>query len=92
METTNCNIHGEQEITLVCRHIAQAADTSNIVGFLWSQEDDQIFPDAWCKKCNTKLLEIDAWTKEMLEYASFKVICSKCYQDLRKQQINEKAL
>ena len=88
----SCSKHGEQSITLVCAHIAESADTGNRVGFFWSREDDQKFPDAWCGTCNLKLINLDAWTKEMFDHASFKVTCSECYKEIRKQQTDEQAL
>jgi DNA-directed RNA polymerase subunit RPC12/RpoP len=91
-ETLSCSKHGEQSIALVSAHIAEAADTGNRVGFFWSREDDQKFPDAWCGTCNSKLINLDAWTKEMFDHASFKVICSECYKELRTQQTDEQAL
>jgi len=92
MEKINCNRHGEKSVTLICTHIAQAADTGKRVGFCWSREDEQTYPDAWCYECNSKLMSLDAWTKEMFELASFKVTCSECYKEIRTQQIDEPAL
>ncbi len=91
-ETVSCKRHGEQRATLVCTHIAQAADSGNQVGFFWSREDNQKFPDAWCKECNSELVSLDSWTKVMFELASFKVTCSDCYKEIKKQQIGEHAL
>tara|TARA_R110001592_G_scaffold103938_2_gene292547 strand:- start:688 stop:972 length:285 start_codon:yes stop_codon:yes gene_type:complete len=91
-ELVECCKHGEQKVTLMCTHIAHAADTENNVGFCWSREDKQEYPDAWCKACNSKLLALDAWTEDMFAYASFKVLCSECYKEIKEQQFGLPAL
>ncbi|MDX1538717.1 hypothetical protein [Arsukibacterium sp.] len=82
----DCCKHGKRPATLMCTHIAHAADTDNKVGFCYSGQDTQEFPDVWCSDCNSKLLKLNAWTKEMFEQASFKVLCSHCYIEIKEQQ------
>jgi len=83
-EIVNCNAHGEQAVTLVCQHIARANQSDANMGFYWSNEDENVFPDAWCRACNEQLLVADEWNDAMVKAASFKVICSVCYLDLRR--------
>ena len=83
-EIVNCNVHGEQAATLVCQHIARANEVEASIGFYWSKDDENVFPDAWCRDCNEQLLATDEWNDKMVKAASFKVICSQCYLDLRR--------
>ena len=85
MDLFECERHGEREVTLVCQHIAHAVDSGKEVGFYWSREDDNTFPDAWCKSCNLKLLENGGWDKNLFKKASFKIICSECYKEAKEK-------
>lgn len=80
----SCHAHGEQASTLVCQHIARASRADASIGFYWSVDDENVFPDAWCRDCNEKLLAADEWSDAMMKTASFKIICSQCYLDLRR--------
>ena len=83
-EIVNCHSHGEQAVTLVCQHIARANESDASIGFFWSRDDENVFPDAWCRDCNEQLLAADEWNDAMEKAASLKIICSQCYLDLRR--------
>jgi hypothetical protein len=40
VKQTNCPVHGQQGIGLVCTHIAHAVDGGEKVGFYWGDDTD----------------------------------------------------
>lgn len=83
-EIVNCHTHGEQAATLVCQHIARAHESDASMGFFWSRDEKNNFPDAWCRDCSKQLLATNEWSDATVKAASFKIICSQCYLDLRR--------
>lgn len=76
----NCQVHGWQEQTFVCQHIAQSLHTGIPVGFYWSSESNQTRPDAWCSECEKARVEVGGdWTPEVEEKLRVKLLCGACY-------------
>lgn len=80
MKKTNCHIHGEQGIGLVCTHVAHAIDRGSKVGFYWGDDQDLSRPDAWRDECNKKLTQLNGGSSEnwFIE-GGFKVLCATCW-------------
>jgi len=76
----NCHVHGWQEQTLVCQHIAQSLHTGIPVGFHWSSESTKAHPDAWCSACEKARVEGGGdWTPEVEQKLGVKLLCGTCY-------------
>lgn len=84
--TSHCRIHGTQQRTQVCRHIAAGLASRQRVGFFWTTSDpNSARPDAYCTACEERVEKTDGeWVGEALENLQPKVLCGVCY-DLAKQ-------
>jgi len=78
-EKIDCRFHGEQDRTLVCRHIVDSLYTRAAVGFHWSEDDTAPRPDAWCSECSRAYGNAGDWTEEVLTFADLQVLCGGCY-------------
>ena len=76
----NCQVHGWQEQTFVCQHIAHSLHTGIPVGFRWSSDSSQMRPDTWCSECERARVEAGGdWTPEVEEKLRVKLLCGACY-------------
>jgi hypothetical protein len=79
-QTVNCEVHGWQEQTFVCQHIAQSLHTGIPVGFHWSSEQTDMRPDAWCSACEQARVDAGGdWTPEVEEKLRVRLLCGACY-------------
>src|ERR1700680_2776387 len=79
-EKIECSVHGLQEQTFVCQHIAGSLRTGVPVGFYWSAEHAAPRPDAWCASCEEARVEAGGdWTPQVEEKLRVKVLCGACY-------------
>ena len=79
-----CGIHGTATATFVCQHLAKGEKH----GFYWSYDPDNpddLYPDAWCDECNKVLDEEGEWNDKSEEFASIKLLCSHCYEEIRER-------
>lgn len=84
MKKTNCPIHGEKGIGLVCIHITQAIAKGEKVGFYWGDDEDLSRPDAWCSDCEEKLISLNgASSEQWFIDADFKVVCTSCWDEAK---------
>lgn len=76
-----CAIHGEQQETFVCQHIAEGLQTKDRVGFFWTQYDpENPRPDAWCAECEGRVRLTDGeWIAEAEANLKPKILCGACY-------------
>jgi hypothetical protein len=82
--TIECQIHGQQERTHVCRHIADSLTTGAAVGFHWPEESRAARPDAWCSDCErVRVAEGGDWTATAMDLVDMKVLCGGCYDRAR---------
>ena len=86
MNTVGCDIHGSQQSTLVCQHIAESLLSHERVGFFWTTDDpENARPDAWCSSCEERVKATGGeWVDHALEHLQPKVLCGGCY-DMAKQ-------
>src|SRR5215471_10432 len=85
-DTVECDEHGGQLATYVCRHIVEGLRTKTRVGFFWAYDDpDNPRPDAYCSECNelAKRSPDGEWTEDDLEFVKPRLMCGACY-DLAK--------
>ena len=84
MKQTNCPVHGQQGIGLVCRHLAHAVDRGEKVGFYWGDDTDTSRPDAWCAKCEKALVALKgASSEQWFKDAEFKIFCASCWDEAK---------
>jgi len=84
MKTVQCSVHGPQQATLVCQHVANGLIRRERVGFFWASDPENPRPDAWCNDCNTRVAATDGeWIDDALEHLDPKSLCGACY-DLAK--------
>ena len=79
-QKVNCGVHGWQEQTFVCQHIAESLHTNIPVGFHWPSEQTDARPDAWCSACEKARVNAEGdWTPEVNEKLGVKLLCGACY-------------
>jgi hypothetical protein len=86
----NCDVHGWQEQTFVCQHIAHSLRTGIPVGFHWPAKQSSARPDAWCSDCEEARVEAggDDWTPEVNEKLNIKLLCGACYDHAKSIWLN----
>ena len=76
----SCGVHGWQEATYVCQHIAQSLATGIPAGFHWPSDSTNSHPDAWCSACEKARIEAGGdWTPEVEKKLGVKLLCGACY-------------
>lgn len=79
-----CAIHGPQNESFVCEHIAESLDTRVPVGFHWAADSEQLHPDAWCSACDDAWNRAGGkWTTEVGATLNVKLICGACYDEAK---------
>ncbi|NIP23995.1 MAG: hypothetical protein GWN77_02925, partial [Gammaproteobacteria bacterium] len=65
-----CDKHGLQQATFVCRHIVQSLRDGKPRGF-WSSEEspDNPRPDSWCDACEQLVNRVGEWNDESEAFA-----------------------
>jgi hypothetical protein len=74
-----CEHHGPSHATFVCQHLARGQGR----GFFTPEPDSDPRPDAWCFACEQVVTAVGAWNDESETFASIRVLCSGCYDDVR---------
>jgi hypothetical protein len=79
-DSSLCDRDGDAAVGLVCRHAAAGV----ACGFHGDDpSDDDPCPMAWCDLCDELVADGDDWTEEALAAASFRPVCSSCYDRAR---------
>jgi hypothetical protein len=50
------------------------------------EEDDDF--QAWCDECEKEKLKTDGWNDESMKFASIKLVCERCYFELKVFNLN----
>ena len=77
--TVECGDHGTGYQTFVCRHLADGTGR----GFVFFEEPDNPYPDAWCDACEVVREEVDGWDEESERTAGITLRCHHCYIEIR---------
>ena len=77
----HCEKHGRRYATFVCCHLVQGSD----LGFFYADDPEDERPDAWCGACDRVLLEEGEWNDRSEGFAQVTLICSECYDAVRKR-------
>ena len=85
MQTVKCDVHGSQQQTLVCQHIAEGLTRHQRVGFFCTADDPgNPRPDAWCSACQERVKVTGGQLVDLaLEHLQPKVLCGACYDVAR---------
>lgn len=86
MKEISCPTHGtQQRRAIVCRHLVESLSSKEIVGLFIPREDISINEphEAWCDECEIVLDEEKGWNDKSESFADFKVVCEKCYDNIR---------
>lgn len=84
-ENIDCQQHGPQQATYVCCHLAESIHTRQAMGFYYSSEP---YGDAWCSACEQIRIREGGssgdWNERSEEFANITLLCSACYDEIRK--------
>ena len=84
-DTVQCSKHGPQQQTFVCQHLMRSLSNRKPVGFFWAGEPRG---DAWCAACEEVRVreggETGEWNERPEAFASIKLVCGACYDEIRK--------
>jgi len=87
MKEVYCDVHGKQNRSaIICRHLCESLHTKKVVGFSipWEEIPEDESLEAWCNECMIILDRERGWNDVSEEFADFKFVCEKCYQNARK--------
>ncbi|MES2574706.1 MAG: hypothetical protein V4572_07170 [Bacteroidota bacterium] len=88
----NCEEHERRRRAFVCQHLTKESKIGFEESFETSEDMEFEFEDddfqAWCDECENIRLKQDGWNDESMEFADIKLICERCYFEIKKS--NEK--
>jgi hypothetical protein len=88
-----CCTHGNRYPAYACQHL----NTQTPVGFYepLASDPDVIYANdelnAWCNACDEVLLKVGEWNEESEAFAKIKLICDRCYFDIKELNLGYKA-
>lgn len=82
-DTMECERHGQQGFGITCIHVAKAIDSTEQVGFFWSEDPEMARPFAWCAACEQYLERNGGDVQKLGEIAEFKLICASCWDEAK---------
>jgi len=89
-ELIECSVHGKIRKAFICQHLNTEQKTGfeeafeTYRGMELDEEDDF---QAWCSECEKERLKTDGWNDESMEFAKIKLVCERCYFEIK--EINE---
>jgi len=86
-----CNLHGKIRKAFVCQHLNIKSKNGFEEAFetyegMKLEEDDDL--QAWCSECEKERLKTDGWNNISIEFAKIKLVCEKCYFEIKKFNLN----
>ncbi len=86
----DCNEHGKSRAAFICEHLNCVTRTGFEEAFPsypgMPLEEDEDF-QAWCDECEKIRVKYDGWTDESMELVKIKLVCERCYFDIKKFNI-----
>lgn len=92
-ELIEYSTHGKLRTAFICQHL----NTENKTGFeeafetyrgMELGEDDDL--QAWCAECEKERLKDDGWNDESMEFAKIKLVCERCYFEIKESNLDAK--
>ena len=85
-ELIECSVHGKIRKAFICQHLNMENKTGFEEAFeayrgMELGEDDDF--QAWCSLCEKERLKTDGWNDESMEFAKIKLVCERCYFDIK---------
>jgi len=83
-DTVTCATHGDSAATFICGHLA--ADPVQ----RWHGNPasvDNLWPDAWCDRCNEAFLREGEWNEANSSGLGLKILCSGCYDEAKGRSV-----
>jgi hypothetical protein len=89
-ELIDCGIHGKLRKAFICQHLNTKTQTGFEEAFesYLGMELDKDF-QAWCSECEKERIKTDGWTDKSMEFAKIKLVCERCYFDIKELNLNE---
>lgn len=91
-ELIDCGIHGKLRKAFVCQHLNTNTKTGfeeafeTYCGMELDKEDDF---QAWCSECEKERIKTDGWNDKSMEVAKIRLVCERCYFDIKKLNLKE---
>ncbi|AUC79958.1 hypothetical protein CW736_11550 [Nonlabens sp. MB-3u-79] len=85
-ELIECSVHGKIRKAFICQHLNTNQKTGfeeafeTYRGMELDEEDDF---QAWCSKCEKTRIKTDGWNDESMEFAKIKLVCERCYFEIK---------
>jgi hypothetical protein len=81
-----CGEHGSRRRAFICQHLNRSTKTGFEESFpsykdMELEEDDDF--QAWCNDCEKVRSKEDGWNDESMKFAKIKVVCEKCYFEIK---------
>ncbi len=83
----DCEKHERARRAFVCEHLISNSEIGFVESFEtfedmeFKSDDDDI--EAWCDKCESIRLEHNGWNDESIKLIKIKLICEKCYFEIK---------
>lgn len=89
----SCGEHGSRRRAFVCQHLKHDTKTGFEEAFptypdMELGEDDDL--QAWCNECEKVRVKYDGWNEESEKFAKIKLICEKCYFEIKEFNLGYK--
>lgn len=83
----DCENHERRRRAFICQHLQkgiklgfeESFETYENMEFEYEDDDFQ----AWCNECEKVRLENDGWNDMTMEFAKIKLVCEKCYFEIK---------
>ena len=83
----DCEDHERRRRAFICQHLnkgskngfEEAFETYEDMEFEFEEDDFQ----AWCNECEKVRLETDGWNDKSMEFARIRLVCEKCYFEIK---------
>ncbi|NER16495.1 DUF6882 domain-containing protein [Spongiivirga citrea] len=88
-----CGVHGKLRKAFICQHLNTESKTGfeeafeTYPGMELDGEDDF---QAWCSECEKVRIKTGGWNEESMAFAKIKLVCEKCYFDIKEMNLNER--
>jgi hypothetical protein len=81
-----CSAHGTIRGAFICQHLNREVKTGFEEAFptyrgMVLEEDDDL--QAWCDECEKVRIQQDGWNDESMEFARIKLVCERCYFEIK---------
>jgi hypothetical protein len=85
-----CERHSHARMAFVCQHLTHGVKVGFEEAFethegMELEEDDDL--QAWCSACEDVRLAEDEWNDQSLAFAQIKMICEKCYFEMKEYNL-----